>query len=239
LPDAPRAVPDVPFSRLRFLGGTRFRAGSYPVCSRPQGGELLLFWSDLSGLRVLAGLRASVASFPLAWAFPTAESSARYDSPSAYGGHSRCQYCSACLGPWSPATRRFPHGSVSGLPLPCLTSCRPSAVAAHGAERLGPPTCFDASLPACHGRRTSPSSPWQRVRVVFGGVKTLGVRHKPCRSCPSTSGCAVTPTASRRRCRRFVHLVRRVSNHNSAMDARRATGGWLLLTRQGLSPCRE
>jgi len=27
--------------------------------------------------------------------------------------------------------------------------------------------------------------------------------------------------------------------HGSAMDARRATGGWLTLTRQGLSPCKR
>jgi hypothetical protein len=77
------------------------------------------------------------------------------------------------------------------------------------------------------------------ARVAFGGVKTLGVRNKPCRSCTSTSGCAVTPTASRILCLRFVHLVRRVYNHNSAMDARLDTGGWLALTRQGLSPCKR
>src|SRR5919108_5526438 len=28
-------------------------------------------------------------------------------------------------------------------------------------------------------------------------------------------------------------------SHDSAMDARRATGGWLPLTRQGLSPCKR
>src|SRR5437867_10615200 len=36
-------------------------------------------------------------SFPLGWAFPTSEYYARYDSPTAYGGRSRCQYCSASL----------------------------------------------------------------------------------------------------------------------------------------------
>src|SRR5215468_9813082 len=40
-------------------------------------------------------------------------------------------------------------------------------------------------------------------------------------------------------CLRFVHLVRRVYHHDSAMDARLDTGGWLTLTRQGLSPCKR
>ena len=61
----------------------------------------------------------------------------------------------------------------------------------------------------------------------------------PCRSCTSTAGCAVTPAASRIRCRRFAHLVHREFPHDSAMDARRDTGGWLPLTRQGLSPCKR
>src|SRR2546425_8334056 len=77
------------------------------------------------------------------------------------------------------------------------------------------------------------------ARVAFGSVKTLGVRNKPFRSCPSTAGCAVTPTASRILGRRFVHLVRRVYAPDSALDARLDTGGWLALPRQGLSPCKR
>jgi hypothetical protein len=57
------------------------------------------------------------------------------------------------------ATRRFQHGSVSGFPLPCLKSCRSYTVVFHGQERLGPPKCFDASLPACHGLRTPADLP--------------------------------------------------------------------------------
>jgi hypothetical protein len=144
----------VQFSRIRFLDCTRFRAGYNPVCSGPQGGWLILLRSDVSGMRCLAGLRASVESFPMSWAFPTVEYSARYDSPRAYGGRSRCQYFSACLAPWSTASPRFQHCSVSGFPLSCLRSCLPYAVASHGEERLGPPTFFDISLPACHGLRT-------------------------------------------------------------------------------------
>ena len=33
----------------------------------------MLIRSDMSGMRVLSGVRASVESFPLSWAFPTAE----------------------------------------------------------------------------------------------------------------------------------------------------------------------
>jgi hypothetical protein len=101
-------------------------------------------------------------------------------------------------------------------------------------------------------RRLSSCMPWPEdsggpapprhdggARVACGSVKTLGVRNTPFRRCPSTSGCAVTPTASRIRGRRFVPLVRRVYDHVSAMDARRDTGGWLALTRQGLSPCKR
>jgi hypothetical protein len=43
----------------------------------------MLIRSDMSGMRVLSGLRASVETFPVWWAFPTSEYSARYDSPSA------------------------------------------------------------------------------------------------------------------------------------------------------------
>ena len=57
----------------------------------------MLIRSDMSGLHVLAGLRASVETFPLWWAFPTAEYDARSDSPAAYGGLSLGQYASTCL----------------------------------------------------------------------------------------------------------------------------------------------
>ena len=136
----------------------------------------------MSGRSVLSGRRASVESFPMWWAFPTAEYSARYDSPSAYGGRSRCQYFSACLGPWSPATRRFQHCSVSGFPLPCLRSCIPYTVASHGEERLGPPKFFDVSLPACHGLRTPADlrilAKTDALVLPSVCVQTLGVRNK-------------------------------------------------------------
>ena len=119
----------------------------------------MLIRSEMSGMSVLSGLRASVETFPLQWAFPTSEYYARYDSPDAYGGLSLSQYSSACLPPWSTVVRRFQHCSVSGFPLPCLRSCRPYTNVFHGQERLGPPKFFDASLPACHGLRTPADLP--------------------------------------------------------------------------------
>jgi hypothetical protein len=150
----------------------------------------------MAGMRVLARWRAAVETFPLGGAFPTAAYTARYDSPAASGGRSRSQASPACLG---------------------------------SQERRGPPKFCDGSLPACHGLRTpavlpilAKSDALVRPAVY---VPTLGVRHKPLRSGTSTSGGAVTPAASRRLCRRLVHRVRRDQSHDSAMDARLATGG--------------
>ena len=56
--------------------------------------------------------------------------------------------------PCSTVERRFQHCSVSGFPLRCLRSCRPSSKVFHVQERLGLPKFFDVSLPACHGLRT-------------------------------------------------------------------------------------
>ena len=56
--------------------------------------------------------------------------------------------------PCSTVERRFQHCSVSGFPLRCLRSCIPSSKVSHVQERLGLPTFFDVSLPACHGLRT-------------------------------------------------------------------------------------
>src|SRR5215475_11638077 len=145
-------------------------------------------------------------------------------------------------GAGAAAARRFQHCSVSGFPLPCLRSCIPYAVACAVQEPLGPPKFFDASLPACHGLRTPADRPYLAIpagRVLPSGAFKPSASAKPCRSCTSTSGCAVTPAAYRILCLRFAHLVRRVYHHDSAMDARLDTGGWLALTRQGLAPCKR
>ena len=61
----------------------------------------MLIRSDMSGMSGLSGLRASVETFPLWWAFPTSEYDARYDSPTAYGGLSLSQDSSTCLARFS------------------------------------------------------------------------------------------------------------------------------------------
>jgi len=113
----------------------------------------------------------------------------------------------------STASLRFQHCSVSGFPLPCLKSCIPRrcfpTAGACGASQVL------RHLSSCMPRPVDsggPASPCQRgsACVAFGSVKTLGVRYSPFRSCTSTSGCAVTPTAYRIRCLRFAYLVRRV-----------------------------
>jgi hypothetical protein len=47
---------------------------------------------------------------------------------------------------WATAVRRFPHGSVSGFPLPCLRSWRPDTDVFHGRNGWGLPR---ASTPLC------------------------------------------------------------------------------------------
>jgi hypothetical protein len=52
----------------------------------------------------------------------------------------------------------------------------------HAQERLGPPKCFDVSLPACHGLRTPTDLPilanTDGLVLLSVCVQTLGVRHK-------------------------------------------------------------
>jgi hypothetical protein len=144
--------------------------------------------------------------------------------------------------PWSTVARRFQHCSVSGFPLRCLRSCRPSSQVFHVQERLGLPKCFDASLPACHGLRT----PADLHRLALTAVRVLpSGAFKP--SASATSACSKlyqhfrvrghpcglqdTLSTPRPSCSPCLH--------DSAMDARLDTGGWLLLTRQGLAPCKR
>jgi hypothetical protein len=68
-------------------------------------------------------------------------------------------------------------------------------------------------------------------------VKTLGVHNYPFRSCTSTSGHAVVPTAYRILCLRLDCFVHRY-DIDSATDPRLHTGSWPSLTRQGLAPCK-
>ena len=176
------------------------------------------------------------------WAFPTSEYYARYDSPTAYGGLSLSPYSSTCLSRVLPPCvgssivlcPGFPFRASGAVDHTPSFSMAGTSGASQVLRRLS--SCMPR--PEDSGGPTPPRHVgW--AWVAFGSVKTLGVRNQPFRSCTSTSGDAVPPTASRILCLRFVHLVRRVYDHDSAMDARLDTGGWLALTRQGLSPCKR
>src|SRR5262245_53101675 len=114
------------------------------------------------------------------------------------------------------------------LALPTAGTSRASQVLRRLSSCMPRPEDSGGPAPPCHVGWT---------RVAFGSVQTLGVRNKPLRSCTSTAGDANPPAAYRMLCLRCVHLVHR--SHGSAMDARLDTGGWLTLTRQGLSPCKR
>jgi len=80
---------------------------------------------------------------------------------------------------------------------------------------MGPPKCFDVSLPACHSLRTPADlrilAPARMLRVGFGHVKTLAIRNKRISKLYQLSGHAVAPTAYRILCVRFTCLVRLLS----------------------------
>ena len=114
--------------------------------------------------------------------------------------------------------RRFPQAGTFGASqvLRRLSSCMPRPE-----DSGGPAPPRQSRMGACCLReRSNPRRP-----------------QSPCRSCTSTSGDAAPPAAYRILCLRFVHLVRQGRDPDSARDARLDTGGWLALTRQGLSPC--
>jgi len=86
---------------------------------------------------------------------------------------------------------------------------------------------------ACGLRRTSTSSPYRMLRVGFVHVKTLAVRNNPIsklyqlfRTRGRPYGLQDSLSTLRLSCSPF----------GSSTDARLDTGGWLTLTRRGLSP---
>jgi hypothetical protein len=150
---------------------------------------------------------------------------------------SRPSPCSGLSPPPSTMRDKIPPPHVVGFPCDSTPPppCRPGTQGASQVlRRLSScmPRPEDSGGPA-------PPRPYGGARVAFGSVQTLGVRNKPCRSYTSTSGCAVTPAVYRILCLRFAPLVRQAYCPGSAMDARLDTGGWLALTRQGLSPCKR
>jgi hypothetical protein len=101
-------------------------------------------------------------------------------------------------------------------------------------EPMGPPKCFDVSLPACHSLRTPADL---RILAIIGCFVLASGALKPWPSTTSAisklfqlSGHAVAPTAYRILCVRFTCLVRLLLAA-SATGATLDTGGWLALAR--------
>ena len=72
--------------------------------------------------------------------------------------------------------------------------------------------------------------------LASANVKTLAIRSKLISKLYQLSGYAVTPAACRILCVRFNCFVRQHKTADSAAAATLDTGGWLALTRPGLSP---
>ena len=151
----------------------------------------MLLRSDMSGMSVLSGLRASVETFPMWWAFPTSEYYARYDSPTAYGGLSLSQYSSTCL------SRVLPPCVGSSIVLcpgfPCRASGAVDHTPAFSTAGTSGASHVLRRLSSCMPRPEDSGGPalprhtgW--ARVAFGSVKTLGVRNCHVEAVPALQG---------------------------------------------------
>jgi len=168
----------VQFSRIRFLGCTRIRAGQNRCQFVP-----CLLWP--------AGrLAHTIPVQHVRDEFPFRASCFRRDLPHVVGFPHRRVLRSIRLPlrmRWafplpvllhlpvmrSASTVRFQHRSVSGFPLVCPNSCIPFFDTSRSQERLGPPKFFHVSLPACHGLRTPADLPLlakAEVRVLPSGA---------------------------------------------------------------------
>jgi hypothetical protein len=183
-------------------------AGLCSMGSALQCGGLVGLQPAMSGTRCLDRRRPSVRSFPLEWAFPTAEDSACYDTPSASSGFPPTWFVGL------PPKGRCQSRAVSGfLPL-CLTLCVPCFCCPHVRSPWGLPACSDASLPVGHGLWTPadlhPLATAGALVLPSVCVTTLGVRLTLLSKRYQHFRVRVTPTASRMLSRRFVCLVRRL-----------------------------
>lgn len=159
MPGTPRAVPDVQFSRIRFLGCTRFRTGRE---------SCLLFPA--------VRLACSIPALHVRCKFPLRATYSRRVLPHVVGfphlrvlrsirlpnGIKRAFLFTVILRPPYPLSiprLRFRYCPVSGFPLTCLNNHIPYPGTSSGLELMGPPKFLDASLPACHGLRTPADLP--------------------------------------------------------------------------------
>ena len=152
------------------------------------------------------------------------------------------QYSSACLARSPIRPFRFQHSPVSGFPLPCLNSCIPCFPRSSVRSLWGLPsssTYLFLYATACGLRRTSYILTHNGCFVLASGtLKPWPSATSSSRSCTSFQGARsplrptgfsvyASPISCSQRLRRC-----------SAMDARLDTGGWLALTRPGLSPSK-
>ena len=95
---------------------------------------------------------------------------------------------------------------------------------------LGLPGFPNESLPACHGLRT-PADLHTLARngrfvLPSASLKTSASATSLSRSCTSTSGCAITPTACRILCLRLAPLVR-LPSKSKLRQGPKARYGWV------------
>ena len=86
-----------------------------------------------------------------------------------------------------------------------------------------------------------PSHPHHYRMILFRLRRTLqpsATGTSSFRGDTSTSGSTVSPTACMILCVRFTCFVHSLPSKSSATGATLDTGGWLTLSRQGLSPCK-
>ena len=105
---------------------------------------------------------------------------------------------------------------------------------------MGPPKFFDASLTCMPQPEDSGGHPHPHHDGCFmlasAYVKTLAIRNKLISKLYQLSGHTVAPTAYRILWVRFTSFVRQHNTSGSAVGATLDTGGWLALSRPGLSP---
>jgi len=140
--------------------------------------------------------------------------------------------------------KRFQSTSAVPFP-PCFVSLAiqsPSIVSDQGLD--GPPKFLYASLCTCHSLMTPEilhiltKTDASVLTSVY--VKTLVDPNLHFEAVPTFRSCEL-PAACTILCVRFthsVHLLKFNSNFGSAVGATLDTGGWLALSRQGLSPCK-
>ena len=143
---------------------------------------------------------------------------------------------------------RFRHCSVSGFPLACLSSRIPCADPSHRRELVGLPRSF-VRFSSCMPRPVDSGGPSHpRLPTVGCSRIAFGERPNPRRPRSQISKlyqlfrarghpCGLQDSLSTLRPNMFV--VAPTSFPYSALDARLDTGGWLSLTRQGLSPRKK